>query len=89
MVEAESNPCRKVDTVEVSPPGSHHQGSQQLVVITDDGGCSGCIYKRALAYLLDHATGTGELTLNEEELLELGTPHIELLQLRFKKEGQS
>jgi len=67
--------------VSVSPPGNSHHNCPN-VVVDDDGSCTGCLYKIALAYLLDHCTGTGTLTLTSEELNELGPHNIKLLQVR-------
>lgn len=65
---------------DVSPPGDRHP----QVEITEGDGCPGCLFKMALKYLLQHGTGTGRLTLNADELDELGEPNLILLVLRMK-----
>ncbi len=55
------------------------------VEITEDGGCEGCLYMKALAYLLQHATGTGRLVLKQDELEEIGEPELILMTLKRNK----
>jgi len=64
----------------VSPPDGH----RPEVEITEGGGCSGCLYMKALLYLLDHCTGSGKLVLREEELDELGVSQLSLVILKKK-----
>lgn len=72
----------------VSPDG-HRPVKGPLVELTQGGGCSGCLYMKALLYLLNHATGSGRLVLRREELDELGLPDFDLIILKRRDEHDS
>lgn len=72
----------------MSPPDNRHRketgiGPRLDVEFVDGDGCSGCLYKLALRYMLEHGTGTGRLILNADELAELGEPNLILMVLRL------